>query len=142
MPKIQFSISATSQYEVHKLEVSYSPKALWKNFFPDIIILLAQLNTSKSKSPTHLSIIWTWGAGSLQALAMFVGLKEANGYFFMFDMIIAAASARDRIQSITSAQGKILGRVATFVMAYIFMFKYNGMSSEPASRMVLSLIIW
>ena len=66
--------------------------------------------------------------------------------FILFDsvattFVMVPTSALARIHLITLAQGKISGHVASFVIEDFLMFTYNDMSSNPASRMVWSLII-
>ena len=63
-----------------------------------------------------------YGAGRLQALTMYAGVKEAKAFPSMFDMIMVLAFARGKIQSITSAQGKSSERVATFVILDLIVF--------------------
>ena len=82
------------------------------------------------------------GLGRLQAVAMYAGVKEAKYYPSMFGMIIVLVSAWVKIHSITSAQGKTLVHVDTFVIVDFIMFVYKGISSKPASKTFWSLIMW
>ena len=82
-----------------------------------------------------------WGAGSLQALVIYSGMKKEKGFPSVFEIIIVATSIQGRIHPITSTQGKSSGHVATFVIADFLMFAYKGISSQPTSLTVLSLIM-
>ena len=76
----------------------------------------------------------TYGVSRLQALAFYVGVKEAKSFPFMFDMIIVPVYARGKIQPIDSAQGKSLACVAAFMITDLIMLIYKGISSKPASK--------
>ena len=72
-------------------------------------------------------------AGRLQALGMYVGVKEEKNFPLILYMIISLASALGKIYPITSTQGKSSGRVETFVILDLIMFSYRGKYSKPAS---------
>ena len=73
------------------------------------------------------------GAGSLQDLVIYVGVKEANAFPSALEMIIVDEFARGMIHPIASAQGKSSGHVAFFVIPDFLMFTYKSIYSRPAS---------
>ena len=96
---------------------------------------------SKFKLFTQSSVIITRGLGFLQALVIYPRVKEEKAFPSMLEVIIVVESVRGRIHPITSTQGKSSGHVATFVIADFLMFAYKGISSQPTSLTVLSLIM-
>ena len=74
-----------------------------------------------------------FGVGRLQAFAMYARVKEEKYFPSMFDMIMVLASTHGKIQLIISAEGKLLGHVATIVISDLIMFSYTSVSSKPTS---------
>ena len=82
---------------------------------------------------TQSFVIITHGVGSLQALVIYVEVKEIKAFHFVLEIIIVDGSIRGRIHPITSTHEKRSGHMVSFVMPHFPILSYKGMSFRPGS---------